>query len=270
MSHDATKSPDDKWLAGDAYEMYMGRWSRRLARAFLEWLRPPDSVNWLEVGCGTGALTSAICASCRPASVVACDPSAPFVEHARNSLAGAPATFVVGGAEQLPHRDGGFEIAVSGLVFNFLPDPGLALAAIRQRLRPGGTVAAYVWDYAEGMEFLRIFWEEAASLHAGADAVDERRRFPLCRQSALGALFSDAGLAQVETASIEIPTDFAGFDDYWSPFLRGTGPAPGYVMSLDPSTRALLEQRLRARFPTRGDGLIHLRARAWAARGVSI
>jgi SAM-dependent methyltransferase len=270
MSTEVTNSPDDKWLAGDAYELYMGRWSRRLARTFLEWLRPAHSVNWLEVGCGTGALTSAICTSCRPASVVACDPSAPFVEHARNSLAGTPATFVVGGADQLPHRDGGFEIGVSGLVFNFLTDPGLALAAIRERLRPGGTVAVYVWDYADGMEFLRIFWEEAAALNSGADAVDERRRFPLCRQPALAALFEHAGLADVETASIEIPTDFAGFDDYWSPFLRGTGPAPSYAMSLDPSTRALLEQRLRERLPVGDDGCIHLRARAWAARGIAI
>lgn len=271
MSPDVSKSPDDKWLAGDAYEVYMGRWSRRIAPAFLEWLRPAHSVNWLEVGCGTGALTSAICTSCRPASVVACDPSAPFVEHARNSLAGAPATFVVGGAEQLPHRDGGFEVAVSGLVFNFLPNSGLVLAAIRERLRPGGTVAAYVWDYAEGMEFLRIFWEEAAALNTGgADAVDERRRFPLCRQPALAALFQDAGLANVETAAIEITTDFANFDDYWSPFLRGTGPAPGYVASLDPVSCGRLEQRLRERLPIGDDGVIHLRARAWAARGVAI
>jgi len=270
MSAEVTNSPDDTWLAGDAYEAYMGRWSRRLARAFLEWLRPPPSVNWLEVGCGTGALTSAICTSRRPASVVACDPSAPFVEHARRSLAAAPVTLVVGGTEQLPHRDGGFEIAVSGLVFNFLPDPRLALAAIRERLRPGGTVAAYVWDYAEGMEFLRIFWEEAAASNSSADTVDERGRFPVCRRPALASLFQDAGLANVETASIEIATEFANFDDYWSPFLRGTGPAPAYVASLDSTGRARLEERLRQRVASGRHEPIHLRARAWAARGVSI
>jgi SAM-dependent methyltransferase len=264
-----TSSSGDRWVAGDAYETYMGRWSRRLARAFIEWLRPPASANWLDVGCGTGALTSAICDMCSPASVVACDPSAPFLEHARETLKRTSATFVAAGADQLPHRDGGFDIAVSGLVFNFLPEPGLAMASIRERLRPGATFAAYVWDYADGMEFLRIFWEEAAALNSAADAVDERRRFPLCRQPAMAALFQTAGLANVESASIEIPTDFASFDDYWAPFLCGTGPAPGYVASLDPAARELLAQRLRERLPNGDDGGIHLRARAWAARGVS-
>ncbi len=264
-----TSASGDRWVAGDAYEKYMGRWSRRLARSFIDWLRPPASANWLEVGCGTGALTSAIYSMCNPVSVIACDPSVPFLEHARESLKGTSATFVAAGVDQLPHRDGGFDLAASGLVFNFLPDPGLALASIRERLRAGAPFAAYVWDYADGMEFLRIFWEEAAALNPAADAVDERRRFPLCRQPALAALFQHAELSDVETASIEIPTDFAGFDDYWSPFLSGTGPAPAYVASLDPAARALLEQRLRERLAAGDDGGIHLRARAWAARGVS-
>jgi len=269
VSQFMTNSPRDGWVAGDAYEAYMGRWSRRLARSFIDWLRPSSSADWLEVGCGTGALTSAICDRCSPASVVACDPSSAFIEHAQASLAAAPATFVVGGADRLPYRDGGFDIGVSGLVFNFLPDPELVLASIRERLRPGAIVATYVWDYDDGMAFLRIFWEEAAALNSAADAVDERRRFPLCRHPALTALFQNAGLSDVETASIEIPTDFASFDDYWAPFLRGTGPAPGYVASLDLAARALLEQRLRERLPAGDDGGIHLRARAWAARGVS-
>jgi SAM-dependent methyltransferase len=264
-----TSSSGDRWLAGDAYETYMGRWSRRLARSVIEWLRPPASANWLEVGCGTGALTSAICHMCNPAAIIACDPSAPFIEHAREALAAMPVSFVVAGADRLPYREGGFDIVVSGLVFNFLPDPGLALRSVRERLRPGGTIAAYVWDYADGMEFLRIFWEEAAALNSAADAVDERRRFPLCRQAALAALFQNAGLADVVTASIEIQTDFASFDDYWMPFLRGTGPAPGYVASLEPAARVLLERRLRERVTAADDGGIHLRARAWAARGVS-
>lgn len=264
-----TNSSGDRWVAGDAYEAYMGRWSRPLARSFIDWLRPPAAANWLEVGCGTGSLTSAICDACSPASVVACDPSAALIEHAQASLAAAPATFVVGDADRLPYREGGFDIAASGLVVNFLPDPRLALASIRERLRRGAIVGAYVWDYADGMEFLRIFWEEAAALNSAADAVDERRRFPLCRQPALTALFQNAGLSEVGSASIEIPTDFASFDDYWTPFLRGTGPAPGYVASRDPAARTQLEQRLRERLRAGDDGAIHLRARAWAVRGIS-
>ena len=154
----------DRWVTGDAYEAYMGRWSRPLARVFIEWLHPRPSANWLEVGCGTGALTSAICDLCDPASVVACDPSGPFIEHARRNFADARVSFIAAGAEALPNRDGGFDQVVSGLVLNFLPDPAQAVASMRKRLRPQGTVAAYVWDYAEGMELLRSFWEEAVDL----------------------------------------------------------------------------------------------------------
>ena len=242
-----------------AYEAYMGRWSRPLARVFVEWLHPKPSAHWLEVGCGTGALTSTICDLCAPASLIACDPSAPFIEHARNNLSDARASFVIAGAEALPSRDGGFDAVVSGLVLNFLPDPGQAVASMRERLRPGSIVAAYVWDYAEGMEFLRCFWEEAVASDPRAGAFNESRRFPLCQRSALESLFRAAGLKQVETDLLDISTDFANFDDYWTPFLRGTGPAPSYVVSLDPPSRELLRERLRRRLHPGSDGRIHLR-----------
>ena len=235
----------------------------------MEWLRPNPSVHWLEVGCGTGALTSAICELCEPASVVACDPSKPFVEHARSNLSDPRVSFVVAGAAALPTRNGGFDAVVSGLVLNFLPDPGHALALIRQRLRPGGIIAAYVWDYGGAMEFLRRFWDEAVALDPRAAALDEGYRFPLCRASALASLFRAAGLAAVGTDPLEIPTDFASFDDYWTPFLRGTGPAPSYVASLDALSRASLRERLQRRLHPGSNERIQLRARAWAVRGVS-
>jgi SAM-dependent methyltransferase len=260
---------DDRWVAGDAYEAYMGRWSRLLARAFVEWLHPAPAAAWLEVGCGTGALTSTICELCAPASVVACDPSEPFVEHARKHLPDVRASFVVTGAEALPGGAGGFDVVVSGLVLNFLRDPGQALASMRERLRPGGTVAAYVWDYADGMELLRCFWDEAVALNPGAAALHEGRRFPLCREPALAALFQSAGLAQVETHALDVSIEFASFDDCWKPFLRGTGPAPSYVASLDPPGREALRERLRRRLRAESDGPIRLGARAWAVRGVS-
>jgi len=259
----------DRWHAGDAYEAYMGRWSRRLAAAFIDWLGPPGSANWLEVGSGTGALTSAIVDRCDPVTIVACDPSAPFVEHARQALGDPRVSFVVAGADALPRREGGFDVAVSGLVLNFVPNPEQAIASIRDRLRSGGTVAAYLWDYADGMEFLRTFWEEAVAVNPAAAAVDERRRFPLCSKGALARLFERAGLQDVQSAAIEVPTDFVNFEDYWTPFLRGTGPAPSYVASLDARQRVALEERLRQRLPAADDGRIHLRARAWAVRGMS-
>ena len=265
-----TTASNDGWLIGDAYEAYMGRWSRPLARLFVDWLHPEPSVEWLEVGCGTGALTSAICELCRPASVVACDPSASFVEHARSNLSSAPVQFVVGGADAAPRQERGYHMIVSGLVLNFLPDAAETVSSLRERLRPGGTIAAYVWDYAEGMEFLRTFWEEAAASDPGASALDEGRRFPLCRPPALVSLFRTAGLVQVVTHQLEIATEFSTFDEYWAPFLRGTGPAPSYVESLDLASRESLKERLRRRLLAGRGGPIQLRARAWAVRGEAV
>jgi SAM-dependent methyltransferase len=266
---DMTNAPADGWVTGDAYEAYMGRWSRLLARQFVEWLDPRPLANWLEVGCGTGALTSTICSLCEPASVVACDPSQPFIECARKHLSDPRASFIVAGAEALPRRDGGFDAIVSGLVLNFLPDAGEAVSSIRERLRSGGIAAAYVWDYSQGMEFLRFFWEEAVASDPRAAAFDEGQRFPLCRAAALVSLFRAADLKKVETHPLEISTDFASFDDYWTPFLRGTGPAPSYVVSLNPTSCASLKERLRQRLHAGSNGHIQLRARAWAVRGVA-
>src|SRR5262245_45920648 len=156
-------APNDRWETGDAYEAYMGRWSRPLARSFVEWLRPEPSANWLEVGCGTGALTTAICELGGPASIIGCDPSRPFIEHARKNLSDDRASFVVAGVDTLPRRGAGFDMVVSGLVLNFLPDPRSAVSSMRERLRAGGMVAAYVWDYSEGTAFLRSFWDEAVA-----------------------------------------------------------------------------------------------------------
>lgn len=264
-----TNAPGDGWLLGDAYEAYMGRWSRTVAREFVAWLGMQPQAHWLEVGCGTGALTSAICDLGQPASVVACDPSDSFVEHARKLLPDTRASFVTAGVENLPARQDGFDAVVSGLVVNFIPDPGNAVASMRERLRPGGTVAAYVWDYAEGMEFLRIFWDAAVAVDSRAIHLDEAQRFPLTRPESLGSLFQSAGLANVETHALEIPTNFDSFDDFWTPFLRGTGPAPSYVARLDPGQREALRGHLRRRLHGDGSTKIQLRARAWGVRGVA-
>lgn len=260
---------NDGWLAGEAYEAYMGRWSRELAKAFVSWLGEPPAAHWLDVGCGTGALTSAICELGAPASVVACDPSAPFVEHARRQLEDERVSFAVAGVDALPSRREGFDVIASAIAFNFFPDPRAAVAAMRERLRPGGGGAAYVWDYAEGMQFLRVFWDEAVALDDGAAALDEGLRFPLCRESALASLFRECGLDDVRDDSLTIATDFASFDDYWTPFLRGTGPAPSYVASLDAASRDALRVRLQRRIAPRAGEPVRLRARAWAVRGVS-
>jgi SAM-dependent methyltransferase len=237
---------------------------RRCVRGVHGSLEKP-AAHWLEVGCGTGALTAALCARCEPASVVACDPSAAFVAHARSTITDARASFATAGADDLPTRDGGFDWIVSSLVLNFVPEPKRAVESMRQRLRAGGRVAACVWDYAAGVEFLRHFWDEAVAADPAAAPHDEGGRFPLCRPEALTSLFHEAGLGPVETGTLEIATDFADFDDYWRPFLGGTGPAPAYVASLDPARREALRMRLERRLGA--DRPIRLRARAWAIRG---
>jgi SAM-dependent methyltransferase len=259
----------DVWASGDAYEPFVGRWSRRIAREFIEWLAPAANARWLDVGCGTGALTQTILATAAPREVLGVDPSEGFVAHARRHTQDSCAKFQVGDAKALPVADGYFDVAVSGLVLNFVPDPARAAAEMHRSVRAGGTVAAYVWDYADGMQLLRRFWDAAVALDPDASDLDEGRRFPLCRREALRSLLNDVvGLEQTEVRAIDVPTVFKNFDDYWSPFLGGQGPAPGYRVSLSDDRRARLRNQLQATLPVASDGTIHLKARAFAVRGV--
>jgi SAM-dependent methyltransferase len=239
-----------------------------VADVFLDWLSLPPGLHWLDVGCGTGALSEGICGHHRPSSLIGCDPSPDFVSFASRAGAALPARFVVAGVDDLPGRDGGFDVVVSGLVLNFLPRPLVAVRSMKERLRPGGTLAAYVWDYAEGMQFLRLFWDQAIAVHPQAADLDEANRFPLCQPDRLASLFRRAGLVSVSTTSLQIDTVFASFDDYWAPFLAGTGPAPSLVAALPDHLRGRLADRLRERLDAAPDGLIRLEARAFGVVGV--
>lgn len=255
----------DTWERGDPYERYVGRWSRQVAPRFLSWLAAPAGLRWLDVGCGTGALSAAILEHCAPASLAGVEPSEGFLGSAKQNLAGR-AVLKKGAAESLPLADGSVDVAVCGLVLNFVPDPGRALLEMRRVVRKGGCIAAYVWDYAGKMELMRYFWDAAAELDPSAAMLDEGKRFPLCRPDALVEAFASAGLQNAEVTSIDIATRFAGFDDYWQPFLGGQGPAPAYAMSLHEARRAQLRDRLRDRLPHEADGSIALVARAWAVK----
>lgn len=253
----------DTWESGDPYEQYVGRWSRRVAPLFLSWLSIAPGRRWLDVGCGTGALCAAIVDHCSPSSVAGVEPSDGFLKTARKNLAGR-AAFHQGSATEIPLHDAAVDVVVSGLVLNFVPDQRAALAEMARVTGSGGTIGAYVWDYAGKMELMRFFWDAAVELNPDAAKMDEGIRFPLCRREALAGLFISAGLKGVEATAIDIPTRFASFEDYWRPFLGGQGPAPAYAMSLDETARARLRERLRERIPTEADGSISLHARAWA------
>jgi SAM-dependent methyltransferase len=176
--------------------------------------------------------------------------------------------FDVGDARNLKAASATFDAVVSGLVLNFVAEPELALSEMVRVVRPGGTVAAYVWDYAEGMQMMRHFWDAAVALDPGARELDEGSRFTVCSPEPLEGLFRSTGLDNVEVRAIDVPTVFRDFDDYWSPFLGGRAPAPAYAMSLSEERRAELRERIRASLPTNAKGEHHLTARAWAARGI--
>jgi SAM-dependent methyltransferase len=257
------------WAAGEAYEAYIGRWSRGIAEEFVRWLGAPAGLRWVDVGCGTGALTAAVARLADPAEVVGVDPSEGFLAHARARISDQRVTFRQGGAESLPLPDSQADALVNGLSLNFVPDPALAAAEFARVLKPGGVVAGYVWDYNEGMAMLRYFWDAAAALDPAVADIDEGLRFSLCQPDSLSRLWTDAGLTEVTVRAVEIPTVFADFDDYWTPFLGGQGPAPGYVKSLAEPQRDALRDLLRSRLPATENGSIALTARAWAGRGLA-
>jgi trans-aconitate methyltransferase len=253
------------WGAAETYDRYMGRWSRRVAPLFVDWLGAPEGKAWADIGCGTGELAVQIAVRAAPARLVGLDTSAAFLTRAAESVPGAE--FREADATSLGLPDAGLDYAVSGLGLNFLPDKAKALAEMARVVRPGGTVGLYVWDYAGRMQVMRHFFDTAREFDAGSAAFDDGINAPICRPKPLADAFAAAGLVDVATTAIDIPAAFADFDDYWQPFLGGTGSAPKYCMSLDEPLRNRIRDALRQRLPTGPDGEILLAARAWAVRG---
>ena len=253
--------------AADAYERFMGRWSRELAPGLVRFaeIRHGDTV--LDVGSGTGALTAAVAAAVPSCRITGIDPTASYVAFADARHSSPHVRFEVGDARHLRFGDASFDRAISLLAFNFIPDPAKALNEIVRVTRPRGTVAAAVWDYEAGMEMLRMFWDEAVALDPGEEARDERH-MPLCRRGELGALWRQCGLRDVSEQELTIETPFESFDDYWFPFLDRQGPAGAHAAALTEEGRERLRLRLRRRLIGDGpDHPIELRARAWAVRG---
>jgi SAM-dependent methyltransferase len=253
--------------AGTAYERFMGRWSRLLAPQLAAFAGVVDGERVLDVGTGTGVLAGALEKSGSSVQVVGIDPSEGFIAYARKSTPSPRITFEVGDAQALKFANGSFDRTVALLVMNFIPNHEKAIAEMRRVTRPQGVVGACVWDYDSGMQSLRIFWDEVIALDPGMEPKDERH-MKLSRQGQLAALWTKAGLVNVEEKPLYINQDFTSFQDYWEPFLKGAGPAGAYVASLPDARRQQLEKRLRARvLGNQQDGPFRLSARAWCVKG---
>ena len=259
----------DTWASGAAYEPYVGRWSRLVAREFLAWLTIPPGARWLDVGCGTGALSQTILDVASPRQIRGFDPSEGYITFAREQIRDRRVSFRLGDAQALPEASGSYDVVVAGLVLNFVSQPSRMVAEMQRVARVGGTVAAYVWDYAGQMQLMRYFWDAAVALDPAASNLDEGQRFPICQPEPLRQLFRAEGLREVEVEMIDIPTAFRNFDDYWSPFLGGQAPAPCYAMSLSEERRSGLREHIRATLQIAADGSIHHIALSWAVSGVA-
>jgi trans-aconitate methyltransferase len=198
------REPDrENWSSGTAYEQYVGRWSRKVAVRFIDWLEVPPGLAWTDVGCGTGALSACILDRSNAATLRGVDRSEAYVAEARAGIQDPRATFEVGDAGALPWSARSCDVTVCGLVLNFVRDAGAMVNEMQRVTRPGGKVAAYVWDYAGGMQMMRHFWDVAIALSPADSKLDQAERFPLCRPEPLKALFTRAGLASVAAWAVQ-------------------------------------------------------------------
>jgi ubiquinone/menaquinone biosynthesis C-methylase UbiE len=250
------------------YERFMGRWSRLVAPRLVDFAAGPDSGRMLDVGSGTGSLSNAIAQRKPRMRVVGIDPSTEYVAYANSQNSSADrVTFQVGDAQQLSFPDASFDASLSLLVFNFIPDARKALSEVRRVTKPGGPIAAAVWDYGAGMRMLRVFWDAVVATDPAAEKLDEKH-MKLCRAGELTDLWKQGGLENVREQPIDVTTKFASFADYWDPFLLGQGPAGVYATRLNPERREALRTDLKRRLAVSSEAApVELTARVWAVRG---
>jgi len=253
---------------GGGYELQMGRWSRRLAPKFVEFadLKHADCV--LDVGCGTGSLTSVLAQNPGIREIHGIDFSAPYIEYAKQT-SGSRVQYQVGDACALPFADGKFDYSLSMLVVQFIPQPEKAVSELRRVTRPGGTVAAATWDSRGGFVWLRMFWDTAAML----DPVANERRAktcarPMTRPGDLELAWKVAGLVDVSQDMLTIRMDFSSFEDFWVPMEGSDGPYAEYISTLTPTAKAVLRDKVRLAYVDgEADGARSYAATAWVVKG---
>jgi SAM-dependent methyltransferase len=255
---------------GAAYEIFLGRWSRRLAETLIDFARFPETGDLLDAGCGTGSFTRAMAARWPGRRVIGIDIAEPYVDFAWQADAGEGPRFDIGDLCRLPYTDAAFAGAGSQLVLNFVSDADLAVREMRRVTRRDGVVAAAIWDFRGGLVYQRLFWDTAASIDPKAGTVRDRLfSASLALPDGLTRLFASNGLIRLERGSLTIRMDYADFDDYWQPLLGGQGPVGTYAASLRQDLRCRLEDAVRAAYLAGApNGPRSMTATAWAVRAV--
>ena len=235
-------------VTGDAYDFFMGRWSRKLAPSLAEAAGIAVGHRVLDVGCGPGALTGVLVDLVGPSSVSACDPSAPFVAACAERHPGVDVQQAA--AEQLPWPDRSFDTVLAQLVLNFVSDRAAAGAEMMRVLRPGGSVATAVWDYGEGMEMLRRFWDAARAIRA--DAPDEAHPTALGGVGELAGYLTATGFDAVAEGTLRVESTYADAAEVWQGFLAGVGPAGAWCLTLPDDEREELRREFLGGLPDSG------------------
>lgn len=253
--------------AADAYERHVGRYGRALGEALIDFAGVRPGMSALDVGCGTGALTEVLCDRLGAENVTGVDPSPAFAEACRARVPGLEVE--VGAAESLPLADGRFDAVLAQLVVNFMTDAEAGVREMARVARPGGLIAACVWDYAGEMTMLRTYWDAARELEPQrAAAADEGVVMGWCRDGGLADLWRLAGLSEIRFAPLVVRARYDGFEDLWAPFPAGVAPSGAFCASLDPDRQAALHDAYRRRLGV-GAEPFELSARAWAVAGVA-
>jgi ubiquinone/menaquinone biosynthesis C-methylase UbiE len=252
------------------YDQLMGRWSRKLASPFIEFAGLAKCERVLDVGCGTGSLTFTLAASADPAEIAAIDFSPVFVEAARKRNTDPRVKISQADACALPFEDGTFDRAMALLVLHFVPDAGKAVAEMRRVVRPGGVVAAVVWDHLGGMPGMRMMVDTVAALSEGGRQLRARYCFqPMMQPGEMKRTFIEQGLSDVAETELMVRMDYSNFDDYWAPIAAGEGPLGKYMTTLDDAERARTDAAMRDAYEAgRPDGPRSFANVAWACRGI--
>ena len=251
-----------------AYERFMGRWSRIAGRLFVDWLQVPPRRRWLDVGCGTGAFTEVVLGTCDPQAVVGFDRSEMHLAYAKARISDPRVAFKVADAVAIEAEDGEFDVAAAALVLNFVSDQRKMVAEMSRAVRPAGSVAAYVWDFAGQRNISQHLWDAIAAVTPDAEAVRQHAfQVAVSHPDALVKLFISAGLDNVGSTALDIFPTFESFDEYWTANMGFATPASRYCASLPPERQAAFRQKLRSILPHDEKGQIGFPARAWAVRG---